>query len=93
MSVCPPAQRCPVEIAAGGLDQPGDEEFAVCTPAQGAEAVQRRQLATQGDSKDGPIPVCPPAIRCSVEISVGGLDEPRLRVSSVRAPALGTETI
>ena len=53
-----PAQvRCPVEVAVGGLDQPGVRRGAVRV----VEAVQRRQRAACGDFEDRAIVAVGPA--------------------------------
>src|ERR1039458_3945184 len=52
-----------------------------------------RSRATGGDFEDRPIAVDKKTGRCPVEVPIGGLDQPRLGVSAVRAPALGAEAV
>src|ERR1035438_6666664 len=45
------------------------------------------------DFEDRALAVGPTKIRCPVEVPIGGLDEPRIGVSAVRAVCLGAETV
>jgi hypothetical protein len=59
----------------------------------GAEGVQRGQRAARGDLEDRPAAALPAFVGRTVEVAVGGLDEPLIRVCSVCAPALGAEAV
>src|ERR1017187_1072582 len=51
------------------------------------------QRAPRGDFEDRPTAVGPALRRCPVEVPIGGLDEPSLGVSAVRAVCLGAEAV
>src|SRR5208337_4250587 len=77
---------CAEEVPIGVLDQSRLELAAV----RAVEAVQRRQRPTWGDFEDRPTAiragvVGPAKDCCSVEIPIGGLNQPRFGLAAVRA--------
>src|ERR1022692_3604184 len=92
----PTSIRCPVEVPIGGLDEPSDGGLAVRAVCLGAEAVKRCQRATKVVFEDCATIVSrgTPAIsRCPVEVPIGGLDEPSIGASAVRAVCLVAESV
>src|SRR5208337_1267944 len=58
-----------------------------------AKTVKRGQCAGWGDFEDRAKVAGPAAACCSVEVPVGGLDQPRVGVRSVRATGLDAKTV
>src|SRR5580692_4147145 len=83
---------CPcgsVEVTAGGLHQPAIDDSAITT----VKAVQRRQLAPEGDfvncaTAANTILASPTVLGCPVEVSVSGYNQPAVRVDTVDASSL-----
>src|ERR1039457_6709546 len=93
IAVGPTTRRCPEEIPVGGLDQPRDGAIAVRAVCLGTEAVKRRHRAPLGYFEARAPAVGPTIIRCPVEVPIGGLDEPSVGGSAVRAVCLGAEAV
>ena len=89
--VGPTRPRCSVEVPVGGLDQPS----LGVGPLRAVEAVQRGQHTFWGhfEYRAAVVRPAPAPIRCSVEVPVGALNQPRLGVAAVRAITFGAKAV
>jgi hypothetical protein len=83
----PAINSCAVEVPVDSLNQRCGFA-AVRATALLAKVVKRRQRATRAEFEDCAVTGGPAIGRCSVEISISGRDQTRVRADAVRATAL-----
>lgn len=82
-----------VQVSVSGLGQRSVQVISVRTAALGANVVKRGERAGRGDFEDRPIAICSAQDCCSIKITVGGLDDPRLGKLAVFATTLRAKAV
>ena len=93
LSLAPPTSIIPYKFPSVGLDQPRVEVITVRAAALGANVVKRGERAAGGDFEDRAVAVGSAGDRCSIQIPIGGLDQPRLGELAVRATTLRAKAV
>jgi len=91
--VSPAKEGCPIEVAVGGLHQPGERGPAIGAVGLRAEVVDRRQRAGESQPEDRPIKVGTALLSRAVKVSISTLHERLVGRRSVRALLLGTKCV
>src|SRR5208283_5227817 len=87
IAVGPALRGCPVQGVQGSmgdLNQRRLGDLAIRAIALGAKAVKRRQRAAWSDVENRAVVIGPAVLGCSVELSIGGLNQPCNGESAVR---------